>query len=195
MTCGSPRRTPASASPTSPATQPWAIACRSETSRGWNAPSGSGRPAECCCSPSALDVVDARQCGFVLDIADGDELNAKADAIIERLQANAPLTIAATRELLRAARRVGRHGGRGRNRQGLRKPGLPRRRLGLCGKARAALGRGLTARGLGSAGIFRQCPVIAASTPPSLRAQRSNPGATSRGPWIASSQGLLAMTR
>ena len=30
--------------------------------------------------------------------------------------------------------------------------------------------------------------------PPSLRAQRSNPGATARGPWIASSQGLLAMT-
>src|SRR6202046_485391 len=28
----------------------------------------------------------------------------------------------------------------------------------------------------------------------SLRAQRSNPGAASRGPWIASSQGLLAMT-
>jgi len=35
---------------------------------------------------------------------------------------------------------------------------------------------------------------FAASTPPSLRAQRSNPGATLRGPWIASSQGLLAMT-
>jgi enoyl-CoA hydratase len=49
----------------------------------------------------ALDVVEARQCGFVLDIADGDELNAKADAIVERLQANAPLTVAATRELLR----------------------------------------------------------------------------------------------
>ena len=29
---------------------------------------------------------------------------------------------------------------------------------------------------------------------PSLRAQRSNPGAASRGPWIASSQDLLAMT-
>jgi hypothetical protein len=27
-----------------------------------------------------------------------------------------------------------------------------------------------------------------------LRAQRSNPGAASRGPWIASSQELLAMT-
>ena len=49
----------------------------------------------------ALDVVEARQCGFVLDIAADDELNAKADAIVERLQANAPLTIAATRELLR----------------------------------------------------------------------------------------------
>src|ERR1700689_2839119 len=31
-------------------------------------------------------------------------------------------------------------------------------------------------------------------TYPSLRAQRSNPGATSRGPWVASSQGLLATT-
>ena len=41
---------------------------------------------------------------------------------------------------------------------------------------------------------LRRCPIIAASTPPSLRAQRSNPGATARGPWIASSQGLLAMT-
>src|ERR1700683_3571808 len=40
----------------------------------------------------------------------------------------------------------------------------------------------------------RRCPIIAASTPSSLRAQRSNPGATARGPWIASSQGLLAMT-
>src|ERR1700677_2607358 len=30
---------------------------------------------------------------------------------------------------------------------------------------------------------------------PSLRARRSNPGATSRGPWVASSQELLAMTR
>jgi hypothetical protein len=39
-----------------------------------------------------------------------------------------------------------------------------------------------------------RCPIIVASTPPSLRAQRSNPGATARGPWIASSQGLLAMT-
>src|SRR5580658_3368840 len=39
-----------------------------------------------------------------------------------------------------------------------------------------------------------RCPIIAASTPPSLRAQRSNPGATVRGLWIASSQGLLAMT-
>jgi hypothetical protein len=29
---------------------------------------------------------------------------------------------------------------------------------------------------------------------PSLRAKRSNPGATSRGPWVASSQELLAMT-
>src|SRR6201995_5642276 len=37
-------------------------------------------------------------------------------------------------------------------------------------------------------------PIIAASTPSSLRAQRSNPEATARGPWIASSQGLLAMT-
>src|SRR5271168_627033 len=37
-------------------------------------------------------------------------------------------------------------------------------------------------------------PIIVVSTPPSLRAQRSNPGATARGPWIASSQGLLAMT-
>ena len=41
---------------------------------------------------------------------------------------------------------------------------------------------------------LRRCPIIVASTPPSLRAQRSNPGATARGPWIASSQGLLAMT-
>src|SRR5277367_6698280 len=41
---------------------------------------------------------------------------------------------------------------------------------------------------------LRRCRIIAASTPPSLRAQRSNPGATARGPWIASSQGLLAMT-
>ena len=40
----------------------------------------------------------------------------------------------------------------------------------------------------------RRRPIIAASAPPSLRAQRSNPGATARGPWIASSQGLLAMT-
>jgi enoyl-CoA hydratase/carnithine racemase len=48
-----------------------------------------------------LDAVEARQCGFVLDIGDGDELSAKADTIVRRLQANAPLTIAATRELLR----------------------------------------------------------------------------------------------
>src|SRR5271156_4031078 len=41
---------------------------------------------------------------------------------------------------------------------------------------------------------LRRCPIIVASTPPSLRAQRSNPGATARGPWIALSQGLLAMT-
>jgi hypothetical protein len=41
---------------------------------------------------------------------------------------------------------------------------------------------------------LRRCPIIVGSTPPSLRAQRSNPGATARGPWIASSQGLLAMT-
>ena len=41
---------------------------------------------------------------------------------------------------------------------------------------------------------FRRRPIIVLSTPPSLRAQRSNPGATARGPWIASSQGLLAMT-
>ena len=34
----------------------------------------------------------------------------------------------------------------------------------------------------------------AGSTPASLRAQRNNAGATARGPWIASSQGLLAMT-
>jgi hypothetical protein len=33
-----------------------------------------------------------------------------------------------------------------------------------------------------------------ANSQPSLRAQRSNPGAASRGPWIASSQELLAMT-
>ena len=38
-----------------------------------------------------------------------------------------------------------------------------------------------------------RCPEMA-PPPPSLRAQRSNPGATARGPWIASSQGLLAMT-
>jgi len=41
---------------------------------------------------------------------------------------------------------------------------------------------------------LRRCPIIATSPPPSLRAQRSNPAATSRGPWIASSQELLAMT-
>jgi hypothetical protein len=41
---------------------------------------------------------------------------------------------------------------------------------------------------------LRRYAMIVASTPPSLRAQRSNPGATARGPWIASSQGLLAMT-
>jgi hypothetical protein len=39
-----------------------------------------------------------------------------------------------------------------------------------------------------------RCPIIGASTPPSLRAQRNNPGAAARGPWIASSQALLAMT-
>src|SRR5277367_515738 len=33
------------------------------------------------------------------------------------------------------------------------------------------------------------CPIIAASALPSQRARRSKPGATARGPWIASSQG------
>src|ERR1700684_1883465 len=42
---------------------------------------------------------------------------------------------------------------------------------------------------------LRRRPEINEPTPhPSLRAQRSNPGAASRGPWIASSQELLAMT-
>jgi hypothetical protein len=55
------------------------------------------------------------------------------------------------------------------------------------------LGRSRRSSSFGTSPLRRH-PRLAASTLPSLRAQRSNPGATARGPWIASSQGLLAIT-
>ena len=68
-------------------------------------------------------------------------------------------------------------------------------------EARPSRLAGITVRvGLGwsetfERGLLRRHPEINEPTPqPSLRAQRSNPGAASRGPWIASSQELLAMT-
>src|ERR1700679_3195891 len=58
--------------------------------------------------------------------------------------------------------------------------GADERLFGNAGTRRRALRRG--------AEINEPAPT------PSLRAQRSNPGAASRGPWVASSQELLAMT-
>jgi enoyl-CoA hydratase/carnithine racemase len=49
----------------------------------------------------ALDASEAHACGFVLTVGEADELSAKAAAIVARLEANAPLTIAATRQSLR----------------------------------------------------------------------------------------------
>ena len=70
--------------------------------------------------------------------------------------------------------------------------------LSLTGEAAAIRRRKWRDDGISSShetfDVAEASPIIAASTPPSLRAQRSNPGATARGPWIASSQGLLAMT-
>jgi enoyl-CoA hydratase len=48
-----------------------------------------------------LEACEARACGFVLSVEQVDELPAKADAVVARLESNATLTIAATRESLR----------------------------------------------------------------------------------------------
>jgi len=48
-----------------------------------------------------LDASEARACGFVLTVVETRELPAKADTVVARLTANAPLTIAATRESMR----------------------------------------------------------------------------------------------
>jgi enoyl-CoA hydratase len=49
----------------------------------------------------ALDASEVRACGFVLTVVETQELPAKADTVVARLTANAPLTIAATRESIR----------------------------------------------------------------------------------------------
>lgn len=48
-----------------------------------------------------LDAMEAHACGFLLVVAEEAELPAKTETIVARLGAAAPLTIAATRELLR----------------------------------------------------------------------------------------------
>jgi enoyl-CoA hydratase/carnithine racemase len=92
MPSGSPRRAPASARPSR---APWETVCRSATSRGSNALSGWALHAE------PLDASEARACGFVLTVVETRELPAKADTVVARLTANAPLTIAATRKSMR----------------------------------------------------------------------------------------------
>src|ERR1700678_3405148 len=64
-----------------------------------------------------------------------------------------------------------------------------------CDRAAGFGGFGQRRRTAGPDTTARRRPEINKPTPhPSLRAQRSNPGVASRGPWIASSQELLAMT-
>jgi enoyl-CoA hydratase/carnithine racemase len=59
----------------------------------------------------ALDASEARERGFLLGIAEDDQLLARADAILARLEANAPLSIAATREFIRRLAEGGGAGG------------------------------------------------------------------------------------
>ncbi len=64
---------------------------------------GQGRTRRMMLLADLLDADEALAAGFLVALADPEALEAKADEILDRLLANAPLTLAATRTFMRLA--------------------------------------------------------------------------------------------